>query len=164
MITKSLKKKEKVLLVGFGTFQVSRRKAGEGRNPQTGEKIKIPAGDRAALQGEQGAQGRASTSDAARPCCDTNARRAISSAVEHSLYTGQVGGSIPSSPTILLSALEAAGFGPSEWRARAFRQPGEVGCSSAFRTAANAPATSGVCGRYRLVASFLTRGAARLRP
>jgi nucleoid DNA-binding protein len=43
VITKSLKKKEKVLLVGFGTFQVSRRKAGEGRNPQTGEKIKIQA-------------------------------------------------------------------------------------------------------------------------
>jgi len=43
VITKSLKKKEKVLLVGFGTFQVSRRKAGEGRNPQTGEKIKIAA-------------------------------------------------------------------------------------------------------------------------
>ncbi len=43
VITKSLKKKEKVLLVGFGTFQVSRRKAGEGRNPQTGAKIKIPA-------------------------------------------------------------------------------------------------------------------------
>jgi len=37
------KKKEKVLLVGFGTFQVSKRKAGEGRNPQTGEKIKIAA-------------------------------------------------------------------------------------------------------------------------
>ena len=43
VITKSLKKKDKVLLVGFGTFQVSHRKAGEGRNPQTGEKIKIPA-------------------------------------------------------------------------------------------------------------------------
>ena len=43
LITKSLKKKEKVLLVGFGTFQVSRRAATEGRNPQTGEKIKIPA-------------------------------------------------------------------------------------------------------------------------
>ncbi len=43
LITKSLKKKEKVLLVGFGTFQVSKRKATEGRNPQTGEKIKIPA-------------------------------------------------------------------------------------------------------------------------
>ena len=43
VITNSLKKKEKVLLLGFGTFQVSQRKAGEGRNPQTGEKIKIPA-------------------------------------------------------------------------------------------------------------------------
>jgi DNA-binding protein HU-beta len=30
-------------LVGFGTFQVSKRQAGEGRNPQTGEKIRIPA-------------------------------------------------------------------------------------------------------------------------
>ena len=37
VVTKSLKKKEKVLLVGFGTFQVTKRKAGEGRNPQTGE-------------------------------------------------------------------------------------------------------------------------------
>jgi DNA-binding protein HU-beta len=43
VITKALKKREKVLLVGFGTFQVTRRKASEGRNPQTGEKIKIPA-------------------------------------------------------------------------------------------------------------------------
>ncbi len=43
VITKSLKKREKVLLVGFGTFQVSKRKAAEGRNPQNGEKIKIPA-------------------------------------------------------------------------------------------------------------------------
>ena len=41
VITKSLKKKEKILLVGFGTFQVSRRKAAEGRNPQTGEEITI---------------------------------------------------------------------------------------------------------------------------
>jgi nucleoid DNA-binding protein len=43
VVTKSLKKKEKVLLVGFGTFLVAKRKAGEGRNPQTGEKIKIAA-------------------------------------------------------------------------------------------------------------------------
>ncbi len=43
VITKSLKKREKVLLVGFGTFQVSKRKAAEGRNPQNGERIKIPA-------------------------------------------------------------------------------------------------------------------------
>jgi DNA-binding protein HU-beta len=43
LITASLKKGEKVTLVGFGTFLVRRRKAREGRNPQTGDKIKIPA-------------------------------------------------------------------------------------------------------------------------
>ncbi|MFN3285362.1 MAG: HU family DNA-binding protein [bacterium] len=42
-ITSALKKGEKVTLVGFGTFTVRRRKAREGRNPQTGEKIRIPA-------------------------------------------------------------------------------------------------------------------------
>ena len=42
-VTKSLKKKKKVTLVGFGTFDVSRRKARTGRNPQTGEAIKIKA-------------------------------------------------------------------------------------------------------------------------
>lgn len=42
-IASALKKGEKVTLVGFGTFTVRRRKAREGRNPQTGEKIKIPA-------------------------------------------------------------------------------------------------------------------------
>ena len=42
-ITKSLKKKQDVRLVGFGTFSTSRRKAGKGRNPRTGEEIKIPA-------------------------------------------------------------------------------------------------------------------------
>jgi len=39
----SLKKKKKVTLVGFGTFLVSRRAARNGRNPQTGEPIKIKA-------------------------------------------------------------------------------------------------------------------------
>lgn len=39
----ALKKGHKVTLVGFGTFAVSRRKARKGRNPQTGEEIKIPA-------------------------------------------------------------------------------------------------------------------------
>jgi DNA-binding protein HU-beta len=34
-----------VTLVGFGTFQKSRRKARKGRNPQTGEEIKIKAGN-----------------------------------------------------------------------------------------------------------------------
>jgi DNA-binding protein HU-beta len=42
-ITVSLKKGEKVTLVGFGTFLVRKRKARDGRNPQTGAKIKIPA-------------------------------------------------------------------------------------------------------------------------
>jgi DNA-binding protein HU-beta len=42
-ITKALKKKGTVTLVGFGTFKVSKRKARKGRNPQTGEEIKIKA-------------------------------------------------------------------------------------------------------------------------
>ncbi len=43
-ITKALKKKDgKVTLVGFGTFAKVRRKARKGRNPQTGESIKIKA-------------------------------------------------------------------------------------------------------------------------
>lgn len=42
-IKKSLKKKKKVTLVGFGTFSVTRRKARKGRNPQTGEALKIAA-------------------------------------------------------------------------------------------------------------------------
>jgi DNA-binding protein HU-beta len=42
-ITKSLKKKQEVRLVGFGTFSTSKRKAGKGRNPRTGEEIKIAA-------------------------------------------------------------------------------------------------------------------------
>ena len=43
-ITQALKKKNgKVTLVGFGTFTKIRRKARKGRNPQTGEAIKIKA-------------------------------------------------------------------------------------------------------------------------
>ena len=42
-ITKTLKKGDTVALIGFGTFSVSKRKAREGRNPQTGEAIKIAA-------------------------------------------------------------------------------------------------------------------------
>ncbi len=42
-ITKSLKKGQKVSLVGFGTFEVRKRKARTGINPQTKEPIKIPA-------------------------------------------------------------------------------------------------------------------------
>lgn len=43
-VTRALKKPEgKVTLVGFGTFSKSKRKARKGRNPQTGEPIKIKA-------------------------------------------------------------------------------------------------------------------------
>jgi len=42
-ITGALKNKEEVRLVGFGTFAISRRKAGKGRNPRTGEEIEIAA-------------------------------------------------------------------------------------------------------------------------
>jgi DNA-binding protein HU-beta len=42
-VTKELKKNGKLGLVGFGTFSVVKRKAREGRNPQTGKAIKIPA-------------------------------------------------------------------------------------------------------------------------
>ena len=41
--SKSLKKGEKVTLVGFGTFSVAKRAARTGRNPQTGKEIKIAA-------------------------------------------------------------------------------------------------------------------------
>ena len=42
-ITDSLKKGDEVRLVGFGTFAVTHRAASEGRNPRTGETIKIAA-------------------------------------------------------------------------------------------------------------------------
>jgi DNA-binding protein HU-beta len=42
-VKKELKKNGKLGLVGFGTFSVVKRKAREGRNPQTGKAIKIPA-------------------------------------------------------------------------------------------------------------------------
>ncbi len=42
-VIKTLKGGDKVTLVGFGTFSVSKRQARTGRNPQTGESIKIKA-------------------------------------------------------------------------------------------------------------------------
>jgi DNA-binding protein HU-beta len=42
-ITKSLKEKEGVTLIGFGTFSPVDREARKGRNPQTGKPIDIPA-------------------------------------------------------------------------------------------------------------------------
>ena len=43
VVTAALKKGEKVQLVGFGSFEVRKRAARKGRNPQTKEEIKIPA-------------------------------------------------------------------------------------------------------------------------
>ncbi len=42
-ITSSLAKGDKVTLVGFGSFEVRKRAARKGRNPQTGKEISIPA-------------------------------------------------------------------------------------------------------------------------
>ena len=42
-VEKSLKKGDRVSLVGFGSWSVSKRSAREGRNPQTGQTIKIAA-------------------------------------------------------------------------------------------------------------------------
>ena len=42
-IVAGVKKDEAVQIIGFGTFKISKRAARDGRNPQTGEKIKIAA-------------------------------------------------------------------------------------------------------------------------
>ena len=43
IVTEELAKKEKIQLVGFGTFETRERAARTGRNPQTGKEIKIAA-------------------------------------------------------------------------------------------------------------------------
>ncbi len=43
VVSEQLQNGEKVQLVGFGTFEVSKRDAREGRNPLTGKKMNIPA-------------------------------------------------------------------------------------------------------------------------
>ncbi len=43
VVSKALKKGDKVQLVGFGTFEVAKRAARTGRNPQTGKEMKIKA-------------------------------------------------------------------------------------------------------------------------
>ena len=43
VVTDAMKKDDKVQLVGFGTFEVAERPEREGRNPQTGETMKIKA-------------------------------------------------------------------------------------------------------------------------
>ena len=53
-ITSALKRGDEVRLVGFGTFSVSQRAASEGRNPRTGEKIKIPASKQAKFKAGKG--------------------------------------------------------------------------------------------------------------
>ena len=42
-ITEALKRGEEVKIVGFGTFVVTDRAAGEARNPRTGERVQVPA-------------------------------------------------------------------------------------------------------------------------
>ncbi|MGG1218265.1 HU family DNA-binding protein [Priestia endophytica] len=49
-IYNALAKKEKIQLIGFGTFEVRDRAARTGRNPQTGEEINIPASKVAAFK------------------------------------------------------------------------------------------------------------------
>jgi len=49
-LSKGLKKDRDVQLVGFGTFRIKQRKARTGRNPQTGEKMKIKASKTASFK------------------------------------------------------------------------------------------------------------------
>ncbi len=53
-VTKALKKGDTVTLVGFGTFSVRKRAARQGRNPQTGETIKIKASKTPAFKAGKG--------------------------------------------------------------------------------------------------------------
>lgn len=43
VVTRNLKKNEKIQLVGYGTFELKTKPAGERINPQTKEKVKVPA-------------------------------------------------------------------------------------------------------------------------
>ena len=54
IIVGELVKRKKVQITGFGTFETRRRKARDGRNPQTGEKIKIAAARFPAFQAGRG--------------------------------------------------------------------------------------------------------------
>lgn len=55
---KALKKNDKVILVGFGTFSVTKRAARKGRNPQTGKEINIPAKKVVKFKAGAGLQGK----------------------------------------------------------------------------------------------------------
>ena len=56
-ISKGLKKDKKVQLVGFGTFDVRKRKPRKGRNPRTGEPITIKAGKSVGFKAGQALKG-----------------------------------------------------------------------------------------------------------
>ena len=91
VIKKALKKGDTVTLVGFGTFSVRKRAARQGRNPQTGDTIKIKASKNPAFK-------------AGKALKDAVTERlpwegVLSSAVERLPYKERVGGSIPSAPT-----------------------------------------------------------------
>jgi len=49
-VTKELKKNQKFSLTGFGSFAVAKRGARKGRNPKTGEAIKIKASKKVAFR------------------------------------------------------------------------------------------------------------------
>jgi len=53
-ITAALKKGDEVRLVGFGTFNVTRRAASQGRNPRTGERIMIAASNQPKFKAGKG--------------------------------------------------------------------------------------------------------------
>ena len=53
-ITGAMKKGGEVRLVGFGTFSVAKRAASTGRNPRTGESIKIPASNQPKFKAGKG--------------------------------------------------------------------------------------------------------------
>lgn len=53
-ISAALKKGDEVRLVGFGTFSVARRKASTGRNPRTGEPMKIKASNQPKFKAGKG--------------------------------------------------------------------------------------------------------------
>lgn len=53
-VTKGLKEEGKVTLTGFFTFSAEKKEAKEGRNPRTGETVKIPA--RVAVKGKAGSK------------------------------------------------------------------------------------------------------------
>jgi DNA-binding protein HU-beta len=54
----ALKKGDKLILVGFGTFSVTKRAARKGRNPQTGKAINIPAKKVVKFKAGAGLQGK----------------------------------------------------------------------------------------------------------